>query len=215
MSCCSLTFHFSLIFSSLAGAVCQWGRLSQVSEVNFIASFTFFHIHSLPAFSSNRLPLAYYWYVCILSNLTSNLYHPPLPGDCLWHSGAVPSPLKAERRHLPLSHSSSSPNPSRDPSQKLLFAGLTQVSDLAFQKKSWTYYGIVSTNAHHFLSSYSKKQCNNKCIQAEFVASESALGEKAWALQQSKNYRFQTFCLLPILGSNINYHDVAVLQWQP
>ena len=79
-----------------------------------------------------------------------------LPGDCLWHSGTVPSPLKAERCHLPLSHSSSSPNPSRGPSQKLLFAGITQVSDLACQKKSWTYYGIVSTNAHHFLSSYSR-----------------------------------------------------------
>ena len=193
------------------GPVCQWGRLSQVSEVNFIASFTFFHIHSLPAFSSNRLPLAYYWYICILSNLTCNVYHPPLPGDCLWHSGGVPPPLKAERRHLPLSHSSSSLNPSRDPSQKLLFAGLTQVSDLAFQENIlWK-----CLNAHHFPLSYSKKQCNNKCIQAEFVASESALGEKAWALQQSKNYRFQTFCLLPILGSNTNYHDVAVLQWQP
>jgi len=32
------------------------------------------------------------------------------------------------------------------------------------------------------------KSCS---LQAEFVASESALGEKAWALQQSKNYRTQ------------------------
>ena len=31
------------------------------------------------------------------------------------------------------------------------------------------------------------------CVQAELVASESALEEKSWALHQSKNYRFVLF----------------------
>ena len=55
-------------------------------------------------------------------------------------------------------------------------------------------------------------QCNaqvQNCAQAELVASESAVEEKAWALQQSKNYRFHIFCILPIFSLNTN-QDIAV-----